>query len=268
MAFRAVYLRSMPTERQKVALAQLLAQDASDKHAIVTEGLPAIPAELAVLAEARILADGKGDKAKELLATLSDEVAAKDLSQASALSQEKGFYKVENWASGGAPFRRFKKEALTHFIDDLFGMVAAVLASVTEEPPQKILRRHDLFHGHWVYNEAAKDILIVFHAKEYPENLEQFKAGAAKVLEGVNYEPFASADRRFKLRCPIWSMKQNKLLSTDFTASDNPYRELLDNPDLTQRDNPLLLSQTNLGTCIADVNCFSNEGVDSFFRVW
>jgi hypothetical protein len=200
--------------------------------------------------------------------TLSEEVAAGGLSQASSLSQEKGFYKVENWASGGAPFRRFENEALTEFIDELFLMVAATLARVTGEPPAKIVRRHDLFHGHWVYSDAAKDILIVFHAKEYPENLEQFKAGTAKVLEGANYERFVSSDRRFKLRCPIWSMKQNKLFSTDFTASDNPYRDLLDSPDLANRDNPLLLSQANLGVCIADVNSFSNEGVKSFFRVW
>jgi hypothetical protein len=258
----------MPTERQKVVLAQLLAQGASDKFAIVTDGLEAIPAELAALAEERILADGSGGKAKELLKALSDEVAAAELTQASSLSQEKGYYKVENWASGGAPFRRFKKGALTEYVDELFAMVAGILASVTGEPPEKIVRRHDLFHGHWVFSDAAKDILIVFHAKEYPENLEQFKALAAKALEGANYAAFASADRRFKLRCPIWSMKQNKLFSTDFSAADNPYRELLDSTDLGNRDNPLLLSQTNLGVCIADVNCFSNEGVPSFFRAW
>ena len=258
----------MPTERQKVTLAELLAQAATNKYAVVTDGLDAVPAELAAIAESRILADGTGDKAKELLTALSDGVAAAGLSQASSLSQDKGFYKVENWASGGAPFRRFKDAALTDYMDDLFLTVAATAASLTGEPPGKILRRHDLFHGHWVFSDAAKDILIVFHAKEYPENLEQFKAGAAKALEGANYEAFASADRRFKLRCPIWSMKQNKLFSTDFAASDNPYRELLDNTDLTNRDNPLLLSQTNLGVCIADVNCFSNEGVKSFFRVW
>jgi hypothetical protein len=43
----------MPTERQKLVLSQLLAQRATDTHAIVTDGLAAISAELAALAEPR-----------------------------------------------------------------------------------------------------------------------------------------------------------------------------------------------------------------------
>jgi hypothetical protein len=259
---------AMPSEQQKVLLSQLLSLREGDKHAFITRGLPAIPGDLQALVAPQVVCDEAGSKAKALLLALSEEVPAPQLSQSSSLSQARGYYKVENWASGGAPFRRFKVAALTAYVDELFELVAALLASISGEPPHKILRRQDLFHGHWVYCADAKDVLIVFHAKEYPADIEETKANHARELEGDKYERFVSADRSFKLRCPIWSMARHTVFIPDFSALDNPYRVLLDNPDLTKRDNPLLLSQTNLGACIADVNCFSNEGVAGFFRVW
>jgi hypothetical protein len=183
-----------------------------------------------------------------------------------------GYKKLQNWASGGAPFRRFRDRTVTRFFNTLFERVLGYVNSVLDPTDRPwVLSRNDLFHGHlsWAHFSSANDVVMVFHAQEYPADLEESKNRAASELErGVR--SFRSDAAPFGRRCPIWSMRKKRLWSIDFFAPSNPLLPLLATPLSTLRRgrNPLVVDQDDIGECLADISYFPKEGVESFMRLW
>lgn len=220
-----------------------------------------------------LLREPNADSLRGELVKLSDKVGDETLSGASSLAKDKGYYKLHNWASGGSPFRRFKDDELTDFFEGLFTTLAAVSLSLTPgdspwwqgEPVQ--LSRADLFHGHLIWDTSAPfaDLLFLFHAKEYPSDIERTKAGFAKLLEPGRYKDFDTSSPEFKYRCSIYSLRLNRLYILKLSDNGSPYRSFVAEPDLTVDENPLRIDQDDLGECVADINHFPNDGVPLFF---
>lgn len=101
---------------------------------------------------------------------------------------------------------------LNQFVAGLFKEIAA------KHPATKINER-DLFHGHVIPNEAARDIVIVFHAKEYP--VEEFGTGKQNMYRGLNLltsgvADFATSGPVMDERNFVWTLSTNKVfLLTD-----------------------------------------------------
>ncbi len=244
----------------KDAYEALKAVTASSAYVELVAGPGGLPAELSGLLTT---------SAREAITALQGKtspVAADAISQESNLQKSRGYYKVENWASGGEPFVRFKTQAVTAYVQALFDMVASRIA--TKSNVTTVLSRNNLFHGHLVFETFGQvpDVLLVFHAFEYPSDLEPDKSNHAQTLEpGV--PGFTSQDPAFKWRNAIWSMRLNRIwLICGDKAS--PYRELLDGTKLTTDGDPFVIDESKLGARIADVNIFPNEGVASFLHIF
>lgn len=221
----------------------------------------------------KLLLAPNADSLRDALINLSDKVSDETLSGESSLAKDKGYYKLHNWASGGAPFRRFKEDELTDFFEELFTTLVAVSLSLTTgnspwwqgAPVQ--LSRADLFHGHLIWDTSVPfaDLLFLFHAKEYPSDIESTKAGFARHLESGVYKDFKTSSADFKYRCSIYSLRLNRLYILKLSDNGSPYRGFVANPDLSKTYNPLRIDQDDLGECVADVNHFPNDGVRLFF---
>ncbi|WNG13566.1 hypothetical protein [Cystobacter fuscus] len=246
----------------KDAYEALKTASTSSAHVEVVAGPGSLPAELSVL-----LTKPTAAAAITALHGETTVVVANDITQESNLAKAPGYNKVENWASGGAPFARFTKPAVTTYVETLFDTAAAHIAS--KSGVARVLSRNNLFHAHLVFETfgSTPDVLLVFHAFEYPSDIEATKSGFARTLEpGV--PAFASSSSAFKWRNAIWSMHLNRIWLINYSNNTNPYRELLHDPDVSKAHNPLFLDESKLGKCIADVNTFKNEGVAPFLHIW
>lgn len=78
--------------------------------------------------------------------------------------------RVLNWGSnglGGNPWQ-FKTAKCNQFYYQLH-------AQVTASFPEIILSPHDLFHAHLIGYNQGERLMMLFHAKEYPSNIEEIK---------------------------------------------------------------------------------------------
>jgi hypothetical protein len=214
-----------------------------------------------------------------------------------AQSQNAGSLTVEAWASGsGNSFGRLADDATT-YLDQLAQEIAQWLAGVVSPttPPDRledkpttdggeitrranfILRRNNLFHGHLVDCDDMDDTYVVFHAAEYPKNLEEVKSTLAKGLEGANAVEFSSADPGFVYRNVIWSLGKRMLWnpvynSTELMPGEHPTWALLKGAGLekgerdTQDVMAVTVQQDRMGTEVAGLNFFPGENVRSFWR--
>lgn len=99
--------------------------------------------------------------------------------------------RVLNWGSGGKaglPWR-FREERCNDFFSNLQAHIAEALPEIRQSP-------HDLFHAHLIsYGPGNKRIAAVFHAKEYPRDLERIKNHYQ-----VREETFFSTEASFETR--------------------------------------------------------------------
>jgi hypothetical protein len=58
---------------------------------------------------------------------------------------------------------------------NLCTFMADVYRAITTHFPQIQFNERDLFHGHMVPNEASRDVVIIFHAKEIPSDMLLFQ---------------------------------------------------------------------------------------------
>ena len=194
------------------------------------------------------------------MVALSTRLATPKLNSESSHNpdKKKNYLQLANWASGAsAPYVRFSKTVTTTWLTNLFTEVARTAGHR--------LDRGDLFHCHLVFDVG--DLLMVFHAKEYPSDIEPFKYGQAVGLDR-SVADFETKDSVFKKRDVIYSVAHNRIYVPNFTNNGNPFRSLLYEPNLTVRGNPLLLDATMFGDCIADISTFPRENVKPFAKIW
>jgi hypothetical protein len=159
-----------------------------------------------------------------------------------------------------------KDKATERFFENLFKSV--VLYSEAWNPTR--LSRADLFHAHMIYSHEQKDILIVFHSKEYLDGEPSMGEGFPRrrllefIGESLSTEisltrPTARATRRNY----IWSLTKNKICGIDTTretfatlAEEPVYRCTLDQRKLTELEK---------NGEIANINYFPAEQVPLFF---
>jgi hypothetical protein len=173
--------------------------------------------------------------------------------------------KVSNWASaqmtesdwGAAPAeggkREFTNGEVKKFFADLFKTAAAEMHAD--------FSRSDLFHCH--LNYYNDDVVLIFHAKEYPDPLEAGKANAAESLEPGS--KFGMVHEHFKSRNAVYSMKSGKLTTIkDMTDADGTLAKI--DPSFDDNDifDGLTLQDGKFGHPIASVNFFPAEGIEPF----
>ena len=106
-----------------------------------------------------------------------------------------------NWGSGShSEVWRFDNEALNDHFKSLFKLIETCGVNVS-------LSRWDLFHGH-IYEikpqGGIKDILILFHGKEYPRDLARANG---KGMES----PFTTEDEGFRERNYLYLQSSRKI---------------------------------------------------------
>jgi hypothetical protein len=245
------------TVNQTALVQQLLALTVAQSDpdvTIVASGLPT-PPEIQAL-----LAAGSAVAAESRMVDDCKRLATPTLNGETGVAQAPGYLKLENWASGNAPpFYRYTSSTVTGWLSQLFAEVA-VAAGHT-------LSRADLFHCHLVYDATGPDLLAIFHAKEYPDDIEPGKHAQAAGVDG-GVVAFDTTSPAFASRNPIWSARTGRIYVPHFRDNTNPYRTLLLEPDLNVPGNPLFLDAVVLGDCIADINLFPRERVAPFQKIW
>jgi len=164
-----------------------------------------------------------------------------------------------SWASIGTKPRVFKNELINDFFKKLFHLIEKSYPDIT-------LNRVNLFHAHLV--KSPDDFILVFHAFEYPIDLEPQKFALAKKLN-PKITPFTSKSENFNRRNLIWSLKKNKIWRFDSSSKFNflvrsPAFEFY--PEEVLRANAL---QENLfGRNIGDLNFFPSEEKKLFINIF
>ncbi|WP_437491572.1 hypothetical protein WME75_15875 [Sorangium sp. So ce1014] len=162
------------------------------------------------------------------------------------------YLRTNNWASGGAAdpltgLRTLDDVAVRAFFIAVFEKVRVMTASR--------FSRADLFHGH--INLWNGDVIIVFHAKEYPSDLEPNKSQFAAQVEGI--PAFNRHDPAFRFRNAVYSFNRNAVdsLDTPNVGAHPVYGALI-------RDG-YTLAEEQMGTPVAGINYFPGESPDLLF---
>ena len=178
---------------------------------------------------ARLLADGPALNGSPLLIRLRDAIAAsqqpvEDLLLAeirppaavlrAALDYRRSGKDTDQtfrgMVSGNGSYPFDLPDGIAGIMEKLFEMIKATQAGIE-------FSERDLFHGHIVAHEANRDIVVVFHAKEYPDQLlnpfqRQRYIGAGLWTDTRTFGGAKSMDERNFL----WTLCTNKLfLLTD-----------------------------------------------------
>lgn len=159
--------------------------------------------------------------------------------------------KVSNWASGGAVGALKTSDNVWRLKD---GEVATFFVKLFEEVrtgAKAEFARADLFHGH--INLHKKTLLIVFHAAEYPVDLDdtQFPAANAALVEP---KKISIKDPGFRYRNAIYSFASGTLQTFDTLNLDPTWKANFDDKLITLRDD-------TLGEPVAGLNYFPKDGI-------
>jgi len=135
---------------------------------------------------------------------------------------------ILNWGSGSPKARFFKNQEVTDFFSNLFYKII----DISKHNQLSIsLNTTDLFHGHLVYlNHKRGDLIIVFHAQEYPHELPFTRSKSIEAV--VTYKSILKGKKfgyktvSFKRRNFIWSLKENKLFNLN-TDDKGPFFSLI-----------------------------------------
>ena len=129
---------------------------------------------------------------------------------------------ILNWGSGSPNARVFKNQEITVFFSNLF---YKIIEMGKKNQLSISINTTDLFHGHLVYlNQKRGDLIIVFHAQEYPHELPFTRQKSIEALVTnkliLKGKKFGHKTISFRRRNFIWSLKENKLfnLNTDYNG--------------------------------------------------
>lgn len=128
--------------------------------------------------------------------------------------------------------------------------------------------RADLFHAHLIYNATERDLFLVFHAREYPDDLLAFSPSRFKLLDYFNEQLPAhlstkNPTREFTRRNFVWSLQRNRMCAVDTT--EETYKSLRDPDSDPSTLNQLALSDFGEKGEMAIVNYFPKERAPLFF---
>lgn len=174
-------------------------------------------------------------------------------------TEGKNHLRTTNWSSSSSTQWGYylSTQAIASHFKIIFEKIASIYNSELEFMSM-VLCRNNLFHGHVLYNETLKDIFIVFHAFEYPCDLEPQKSSQAKEIEPGIDEYDSEAIAAFAWRNAIYSVNNNCVYIPDI--SQEPYCSQL-------RRGPAeycTLDETKVGTRLFDINYFPEENLPSF----
>jgi hypothetical protein len=165
---------------------------------------------------------------------------------------------VAAWSSSGQKPRIFKDEKINIYFKELFYLIEKKFNDIT-------LDRINLFHAHLVLTE--NDFILIFHAFEYPVDLEPQKFIMAR-RQNPGLKPFTTNLENFKRRNLIWSLSKNKIWRIDTSSKFNflvKSSAFALYPKEVLRANSL---QENLfGKRIADFNYFPSEDKNLFLNI-
>jgi hypothetical protein len=155
---------------------------------------------------------------------------------------------------------------LKEFLESLFEAIEA--ESVQWNPT--VLSRADLFHAHVVYNRDNKDLVIVFHSKEYPNGEPSMEDGfpRRRFLDyfgeslGSGYH-LANPTDRVTRRNFAWSLNENRLCGIDVTQA--AFRGLSTDLNQSYALDPSKVTGVGESGEIANIDYFSKEGVPIYF---
>lgn len=109
------------------------------------------------------------------------------------------------------------------------GFMTGMFTGITAGHPATKFTERDLFHGHILPNEANRDVVIVFHAKEYPDQIvSSFRDGWEQTLNlnTTGRSTFAVSDQVMFERNFIWTLRTNKIfLITGAPGSSSPHND-------------------------------------------
>ncbi|WP_213981400.1 hypothetical protein [Sphingomonas sp. dw_22] len=153
------------------------------------------------------------------------------------------FLRLSNWASQGATgeFRDYSYCTFQSEADQFFKGVfeeARVTASA-------VFSRTDLFHGHVLWHKTD-GLIVVFHAKEYPNDLETSKSGNGRVADPISAS-FDKYDANYGKRNIRYSFRSHTIAIVTQGLTNDIGQQTLD--------------QTYGGSAAAlfDLNYFPNE---------
>ncbi|WP_291578384.1 hypothetical protein [Clostridium sp. UBA6640] len=160
---------------------------------------------------------------------------------------------IKSWSSGnGEKPRRFN--------DDISNYLEALFKAININFPDTKLNLIDLFHGHMVIDESYSngDVLIIFHSKEYPSNLEKQKTDIA-IKEDSKLQLFDTKNGVYKKRNYIWSLRKNKIWRID-TSEESGFCNLVKSPIYDFCPEEVMeanaAQESYLGKTICDINYF------------
>jgi hypothetical protein len=150
----------------------------------------------------------------------------------------------------------------------LFASYWTVLSEVSLQRVPYIYSRNDFWHGHLAFSGAQQTWFVLFHAAEYPYDLEERKDGYAEVVGPPgSYSAISSVTEYFKVRNGIYTFRDNTLRVLNFNnnfTSSNPYWNLLYNWQAVSVPDDYLFDVDT--TLTASLNWFSAEGVPLFLH--
>lgn len=170
------------------------------------------------------------------------------------------FYeKAKEYGSGG---RLGKVKIFPERIENFFiGLFNAIVHYGNEQ--EFLLVADDLFHGHVVllHDQAThfSDIVIVFHAKEFPADLPEAGGFKNRASSPVNFN--MRDDRAFSKRNFIYSFRSHVLVNLQkdaFGKDYQSYRELITEYDPRFDLEVNTLREHYFGQTLFDINYFPN----------
>ncbi len=169
--------------------------------------------------------------------------------------------KILSWASTGQNPKIFTNKTHNDFFQDIFHLIEKSFPDIG-------LNRINLFHAHLIQTQG--DFLLIFHAFEYPVDLEPSKF---EMVRKLNPEiiPFTTQSEGYARRNLIWSLRKNKIWRFD-TSSKSKFNFLIRSPAYELYPKEVLLGnalQENLfGKNIADLNYFPLEEKRCFLSLF
>ena len=166
-----------------------------------------------------------------------------------------------SWASGAKSPRVFKDEKLTTLFANLFLKIEQSFSDIN-------LNRLNLFHAHLVGDDRVwgGDIFLIFHAFEYPIDLE-LKKNRIAVNRDISLATFRTGTRSFDRRNLIWSLRANKIWRVD-TSKGSIFNHLIRSPayDIypTEVSRANTAQESYFGKVVGDINYFPQEYKEPF----
>ncbi len=176
-----------------------------------------------------------------------------------------GQERLSKYSGANANNIRFPKNVNTsNFFSELFHEIVFK----TSQWNTIQLSRTDLFHAHIIVNHKENDIFLIFHAKEYPNDLIQFNPAQTALLKFLDetLDPSISIEnptKEFTRRNFVASLKRKKICGIDTSSATFSF---LRDPSMDESTlNQAFFSENGSKGELAIVHYYPREGAPLFF---